>query len=452
MELFSFKYIVFFLIIINFLLIAAIAVIITRSKNNNFSEKQLEYHSNISQLITAIVNAIDAKDPYTSGHSLRVAMYSIGIAQNIYKDTNFLKNLYYIGLLHDVGKIGIPREIINKPGKLTDEEYNIMKTHTSIGKEILKDITTIENMPLGAAQHHEQWDGNGYFKISGNNLSLEALIIAAADTYDAMSSDRSYRKALARNEIIEEFKKCSGRQFEPKIASIVINMIEQDQFCKIDVNKILGFEHIYTVNTIGVFENFDFELCKRGGDAKMYLTGGGNYKCKWENTDYVIFRTGKKFDETRTHFKIGNIKIKYNAKYHSKGKLSFLCVSSWFVNPLVPFYIADNWIGSLPPDYVHKGSVIIDGSEYNIYETVRNESYSIKGTQTFKLYISIRKKKRTGGVISVTEHFTALENIGINLGNLFEVALSVVSYNSSGNAEINNYELIIGDTVIGKNS
>jgi len=446
------KYMVLLLFIANLILISVNAVILLRSKRQNYSKKQLEYHSNISQIITAIVNAIDAKDPYTSGHSLRVAKYSIGIAEKIGKNKDFLINLYYIGLLHDVGKIGIPRDIINKQGKLTDDEYNVMKTHTSIGRDILKDITTIENMSLGALEHHEQWDGNGYQKISGNNLSLEALIVAAADTYDAMSSDRSYRKALANNAILEEFRKCSGRQFEPKIASVVIEMIEQGEFDKIDVNKILGIEHIYTVNTIGVFENFDFELCKRGGDAEMHLTGGGNYKCKWKNTDFVIFRTGKKFDETRTHSQIGNIRIKYNAKYHSKGKYSFLCVSGWLVNPLVPFYIVDYWTGSLPPEYIYTGSAFIDGSKYNIYETAKNESYSIKGTQTFKLYISIRKKKRKGGIISITDHLNAFENFGVNLGNLFEVALSNVAYNSSGSAEINNYELTIGDTVIGKTS
>jgi HD-GYP domain-containing protein (c-di-GMP phosphodiesterase class II) len=143
----------------------------------------------------------------------------------------FIENLYYIGLLHDVGKIGIPDTIINKPDKLTDEEFNTMKQHSGIGREILKGITAIHNMTAGAEEHHERWDGNGYqHGIVGENISLEARIIAAADTYDAMSSDRSYRKALPREFILEEFKRCKGSQFDPEIADIVIRLIERDDF------------------------------------------------------------------------------------------------------------------------------------------------------------------------------------------------------------------------------
>ena len=194
-------------------------------------EKQQEYRTIISQALGAIATAIDAKDSYTSGHSVRVASYSVDIAKAMGMDADFIENLYYIGLLHDVGKIGIPNEIINKPASLTDEEYSIMKEHSNIGQEILKEITAIHNLTKGAAEHHERWDGKGYSAgISGADISLEARIIAAADTYDAMSSDRSYRKALPKETILAEFQSCKGNQFDPEIADVTIALIEKNLF------------------------------------------------------------------------------------------------------------------------------------------------------------------------------------------------------------------------------
>jgi energy-coupling factor transport system substrate-specific component len=207
------------------------AAVIMRIRTRRLLEKQREYRTIIIQALTAISSAIDAKDSYTSGHSVRVAAYSAEIAQKMGMGKEFIENLYYIGLLHDVGKIGIPDTIINKPDKLTDEEFDIMKQHSDIGKEILKEITAIHNMTAGAEEHHERWDGNGYQQgIVGESISLEARIIAAADTYDAMSSDRSYRKALPKEVILEEFKRCRSSQFDPEIADIVIELIEQDTF------------------------------------------------------------------------------------------------------------------------------------------------------------------------------------------------------------------------------
>jgi energy-coupling factor transport system substrate-specific component len=213
------------------LLFTLVAAYVTRIRTRRLVEKQREYRTIIIQALTAISSAIDAKDSYTSGHSVRVAAYSVEIAQNMGMSEEFIENLYYIGLLHDVGKIGVPDTIINKPAKLTDEEFDIMKQHPGIGKEILKEITAIHNMTAGAEEHHERWDGGGYLQgIAGEDVSLEARIIAAADTYDAMSSDRSYRKTLPKEVILEEFKRCKGSQFDPEIAEIVIQLIERDGF------------------------------------------------------------------------------------------------------------------------------------------------------------------------------------------------------------------------------
>jgi putative two-component system response regulator len=199
-----------------------------------------EYRMIISQSLTAIANAIDAIDRFTSGHSARVAAYSVEIARHMGMDNSFVENIYYIGLLHDVGKIGIPTELINKPDKLTAEEFNTMKLHPGIGEEILKDITAIQNLTLGAAEHHERWDGGGYHKgLSSEEISLEARIIAAADTYDAMSTDRSYRKALPKEYILEEFARCRGSQFDPQVADAAIDLIERGHFNAIDIYKVI---------------------------------------------------------------------------------------------------------------------------------------------------------------------------------------------------------------------
>ena len=226
--------------VLSVLLISLLIIAIVRYKTRKHKEKQREYRTIISQALSAISNTIDAKDTYTSGHSVRVAAYSVEIARRLGTAKTFIENLYYVGLLHDVGKIGIPNRLINKTEKLTDEEYNTMKQHTSIGLDILKDITTIKNLTAGAAEHHEHWNGKGYYKgLAGEDISLEARIIAAADTYDAMSSTRSYRAGLPKDIIVTEFKRCKGSQLDPEIAEVVINMIEEDYLSSIDVKKVI---------------------------------------------------------------------------------------------------------------------------------------------------------------------------------------------------------------------
>jgi endo-1,4-beta-xylanase len=160
--------------------------------------------------------------------------------------------------------------------------------------------------------------------------------------------------------------------------------------------------------------------------------------------------TGRKFDETKTHSQIANIKIKYDAKYYPKGNSSFLCVYGWYVEPLVLFMIIDNWYGHPGSDLTFKGTLFLNGGLYSIYETTVINSSSIKGTQTFKVYYSVRTRKRLGGVISVTEHFSAWEKAGMDIGNLYEVAFGIFGHTKgSGKAEVYNYELTIGNTIIG---
>ena len=204
------------------------------------NQAQIDSRVVISQMLTIIKNLIDRKDSFTSGHSARVAAYAYEIARHMDMDDDFLENLFYIGLLHDVGKVIVPNEIINKPSKLTNDEYEIMKKHTNEGKKLLETVTFIKNLTAGASEHHERWDGKGYNQgIFGENISLEARIIAVADTYDAMSEDRPYRKAFQKDVIIEEFTRCSGTQFDPRIVPFAINLIERDYLKSFDMDTLV---------------------------------------------------------------------------------------------------------------------------------------------------------------------------------------------------------------------
>lgn len=181
------------------------------------------------QVMQTLAGTIDAKDKYTNGHSVRVADYSAMIAAKMNMAPEEIDNIYYIGLLHDIGKIGIPDEIINKTSKLTDEEYAIIKTHPVIGSEILEKMSELPDIMVGARWHHERYDGKGYPDgLAGEDIPLVARIIGVADAYDAMSSTRSYRGVLPQEVIRNEIQKCAGSQFDPEIAAIMIEIIEED--------------------------------------------------------------------------------------------------------------------------------------------------------------------------------------------------------------------------------
>lgn len=181
------------------------------------------------QIVTALSGAIDAKDTYTNGHSTRVAEYSGEIAKRAGFAPKMQNDIYMMGLLHDVGKIGISDAIINKPAKLTDEEYGVIKNHSVMGAKILENITEFPQLTVGARWHHERYDGKGYPDgIAGEDIPQEARIIAVADAYDAMSSRRSYRDVLAQEIVREEMEKGKGTQFDPVFAEIMLKMIAED--------------------------------------------------------------------------------------------------------------------------------------------------------------------------------------------------------------------------------
>ncbi len=182
------------------------------------------------QVVSALATAIDAKDSYTNGHSTRVATYAKMIASRAGYSKDDQDEIYMMGLLHDVGKIGVPDEVINKPDKLTPEEFELIKKHPVIGSEILNTIKDRPKLATGARWHHERYDGKGYPDgIAGKEIPEEARIIAVADAYDAMTSRRRYREILPQDKVREEIVNGTGTQFDPGFAKIMLSMIDEDK-------------------------------------------------------------------------------------------------------------------------------------------------------------------------------------------------------------------------------
>ena len=203
-----------------------IASLFVRMKTRQALKRQLEYKNITLESIQAIARTIDAKDEYTNGHSIRVGFYSKVIAENLGMSSDEVDNIYYIALLHDIGKIAIPDSILNKPGRLTDAEFSVMKSHTTRGAGILKGISTIPQIIEGAKSHHEKYDGSGYPEgIKGESIPFVARIICCADCFDAMASKRVYKEPFSLDVIVNEFNRCAGTQFDPEISKVVVDLI-----------------------------------------------------------------------------------------------------------------------------------------------------------------------------------------------------------------------------------
>ena len=180
-------------------------------------------------IIQTLRYTVEAKDPYTRGHSDRVAEYSVLIGEKVGLSEEELKTLRIGGLFHDIGKIGIPDKILLKPDKLTDEEYSEIKNHPSIGVHILGSATVFRDIIPIVKHHHEKFDGRGYPSgLQGEEIPYLARIAAIADTFDAMTSRRSYRNALDLQIVKDEIQKCKGTQFDPKLADAFLEILEND--------------------------------------------------------------------------------------------------------------------------------------------------------------------------------------------------------------------------------
>ena len=207
-------------------LIALLNYAVTSAHIRKYQKRHEQDNKIIRESIGTFTGFIDAKDPYTNGHSLRVAQYTRMIAAEMGYKGEELDRIYYVALLHDCGKIGVPDHILGKPGRLTDEEFSIMKSHTSCGGDVLDNFKSLENAGEGALYHHERYDGKGYPKgLAGQEIPLIARIICVADAFDAMNKDRVYRKKLSKERIIRELQENAGSQFDPEIADIMLRLL-----------------------------------------------------------------------------------------------------------------------------------------------------------------------------------------------------------------------------------
>ena len=227
---------------ITFLIIASsIGIVIGISVNKSRAERyvfaeiiarqkvQETARTMFEQTADALAGAIDAKDTYTNGHSRRVAQYSLDIAKEVGMSEEECDKIYFAALLHDVGKIGIPIKLLQKKGKLTDEEFAQIKEHSVVGGEILSNIKESPWISIGARYHHERYNGSGYPEgLKGEAIPEIARIIAVADAYDAMTSNRSYRNAIPQHIVREELVKGCGTQFDPEFAKVMLHLIDLD--------------------------------------------------------------------------------------------------------------------------------------------------------------------------------------------------------------------------------
>jgi len=180
--------------------------------------------------IRALAAAIDAKDPYTKGHSERVAETSVALAQELNLPGQEIENIEYTALLHDIGKIGIADNILGKNSSLTDKEFDKIKEHTVMGAKIIEPVDFLKNSYEAIYHHHEKYNGAGYPDgLKEKDIPLSARIIAVADAYDAMGSDRPYRKKLSKDKILNELKDQSGKQFDPEIVKALLSVLDRER-------------------------------------------------------------------------------------------------------------------------------------------------------------------------------------------------------------------------------
>lgn len=201
-------------------------------RNQQQRDKQL-----LREIIESFAKVIDMKDSYTQGHSFRVAKYTATLAKELGYDDDTIEHYYNIALMHDIGKVSIPDQVLNKPGKLTDDEFQTIKSHTSRGADVLKSISLMPDVIVGAKAHHERPDGKGYPNgLKGDEIPRVAQIIAVADTFDAMYSDRPYRNRMNYDKAVSIIKEASGTQLTPDVVDAFVRLAQKGEFRAPDDN------------------------------------------------------------------------------------------------------------------------------------------------------------------------------------------------------------------------
>lgn len=209
------------------------------------------------------------------------------------------------------------------------------------------------------------------------------------------------------------------------------------------LTEFTNTQRSFTENATGQIDGYNYELWKDTGTTQMTLLGGGKFSCSWSNINNALFRIGKKWDCTKTWQQLGSISVKYNVDYQPNGN-SYMCVYGWTRSPLIEYYIVDSWGSWRPPGGQSRGTINVDGGTYDIYVTDRINQPSIDGTSTFKQFWSVRTQKQTQGTISVDKHFSAWTSNNMQLGKMYEAALTIEGYQSSGKATVNQNDITGG--------
>ena len=275
-------------------------------------EEKLKREQELTEkIVKSLVRGIEIRDSYTKGHSERVAFFAKRIAEEMGLKEEEVKAIYTAGLLHDIGKIGIPDSILLKPGKLSDEEYEIIKLHPELSYELLKHIDVLEDSLPGIRHHHERWDGSGYPDgLKGKEIPLQARILAVADSFDAMTSDRIYRKGIPKTEAVKEIKELSGKYYDPEVVenALYILLNEEPPFSE----EFISLQLLATVeerrldyylrdHLTGVFNRNALELAYKIAKERFKKTVAFtvdikglrhiNIKNGWEKGDQILKRT-----------------------------------------------------------------------------------------------------------------------------------------------------------------
>ena len=241
------------------------AAVIASEKANASAEKMMLS----MKMLETLAGTLDAKDTYTNGHSMRVAYFSTRLAEALGWDDEAVSELRYEALLHDIGKIGVPDAILNKPSRLSNMEFDLIKSHTIVGSDILKNMIAVPGASEVAKHHHERYDGKGYpDRLSGEDIPLNARIVCIADSYDAMSSDRIYRKALSPDIIREELVKGRGTQFDPVLLDEFLKLVDDNKL-KISDTLTIAEENPDQQNVLADIENMLYKLSNASEQKKV---------------------------------------------------------------------------------------------------------------------------------------------------------------------------------------